>query len=129
MPSVKNKIETKTAFIERNSDGIIVVKKKQDAFVELENAIENCGIHKELADNIPRPCMIVMDEMQNTSPEALEYYGLSEHEAYRSAEAFLIEELGTRLIVDHYIKNSEMAYPRAIFATESEAMTWLKKHL
>ena len=129
MSSLKNHIETKTAHIERNADGIIIVRKKQDAFIELENAIDNCAIHRELANNVPRPCMIVMDEMQNTSPEALEYYSLPEHEEYRSAEAFLIEQLGVRLIVDHYIKNSEMSYPRATFSTESEAMTWLSKYV
>ena len=129
MPTIESYIETKTARIERNTDGIVIVRKKPDAFIELENAVENCAIHRELANNVPRPCMIVMDEMQNTSPEALEYYSLPEHEEYRSAEAFLIEQLGVRLIVDHYIKNSNMSYPRATFATEKEAMDWLKKQL
>ena len=129
MPTQENSIQTKTAIIERTSEGIIIVRKKPDAFIELVNAEENCGIHREMASNIPSPCMIVMDEMQNTSPEALEYYGLPEHEEYRSAEAFLIEQLGVRLIVDHYIKNSSMGYPRATFATESEAIEWLRKYL
>ena len=129
MPSVEIIIETKTAKIEHNHDGIIVVRKKPDAFIELENAKENCEVHRQLTDNTPKPCMIVMDEMQNTSPEALEFYGLPEHEEYRSAEAFVVEQLGVRLIVDHYIKNSHMSYPRATFAREEEAMKWLARYV
>jgi hypothetical protein len=129
MTSTENHIETKTAHIVRNSNGIIVVRKKPDAFIELEHAVENCAIHRRLANNEPTPCMIIMEEMQNTSPEALAFYSQPEHEEYRSAEAFLIEQLGVRLIVDHYIKNSQMSYPRSTFATEAEALIWLSTYL
>ncbi len=124
-----NSIETNTAFIELTMEGIVVVRKKNDAFIEREDAEKNCQIHRDLVGNVPTPCMIIMEDMQNTSPEALEYYGLPTHEEYRSAEAFVIEQLGVRLIVDHYMKTSEMGYPRATFATQEEALVWLKKFL
>ena len=122
-------VETSTAFVERTEDGIIIVEKKKDAFIERENAEENCGVHRKLANNKPTPCMIIMDEMQNTSPEALEYYSLPLHEEYRSAEAFLIGTLGVRMIVDHHLKSSGMNYPQKTFATKEEAIEWLKGYL
>jgi hypothetical protein len=122
-------VETSTSYFEKTMDGIVITKKKKDSFVDLENAIENCEAHRQLAGNKPMPCMIVMDEMQNTSPEALEYYSLPEHAEYRSAEAFVVISLGVRLIVDHYMKNSKMPYPIQMFETEKEAFKWLRSVL
>ena len=123
------RVETETAFIERTEDGIIIVEKKKDSFIEKRNAEENCSIHKELAINVPTPCMIIMDEMQNTSPEALEYYALPIHETYRSAEAFVIGTLGVRMIVDHHLKTSGMNYPQKTFENKEQASVWLRKYL
>jgi len=86
-------------------------------------------IHREMAGNKPVPCMIILEEMQNTSNEALEYYSLPIHEEYRSAEAFVVSQLGVKLIVDHYMKNSTMRYPRKSFETEVEALKWLRRYL
>ena len=123
------RVETETAFIERTDDGIIIVEKKKDSFIEKRNAEENCSIHRELAINVPTPCMIIMDEMQNTSPEALEYYALPIHETYRSAEAFVIGTLGVRMIVDHHLKTSGMNYPQNTFEKQEDALNWLRKYL
>ena len=123
------RVETETAFVERTEDGIIIVEKKKDSFIEKENAEENCNLHCELAKNVPTPCMIIMDDMQNTSPEALEYYALPLHEAYRSAEAFLIGTLGVRMIVDHHLKTSGMNYPQKTFGEKEEALKWLRNFL
>ena len=123
------RIETDTAFIERTDEGIIIVEKKEGSFIERENAEANCSVHKKLAGNVPTPCLIVMDEMQCTSPEALEYYALPLHEAYRSAEAFVIGTLGVRMIIDHHLKTSGMNYPQKTFENKEEALMWLRKHL
>ena len=123
------RVETETAFVERTEDGVIIVEKKKDSFIEKRNAQENCSIHKELAVNVPSPCMIIMDEMQNTSPEALAYYALPEHETYRSAEAFVIGTLGVRMLVDHHLKTSGMNYPQKTFETREQALVWLREFL
>ena len=89
----------------------------------------NSQAHRDLAKNKPVPCMIILEEMQNTSTEALEYYSLQIHEEYRSAEAFVVSQLGVKLIVDHYMKNSTMRYPRKSFESEKDALKWLKRYL
>ncbi len=86
-------------------------------------------MHRKMAGNKPMPCMIILDEMQNISTEALQYYSLPVHAEYRSAEAFVVATLGVRLIVDHYMKNSSMGYPRKSFETKEEAIVWLQKYL
>lgn len=97
--------------------------------MELEDAKENAAMHRKVAGNKPVPCMIILEEMQNTSNEALEFYSLPMHAEYRSAEAFVVSQLGVKLIVDHYMKNSSMPYPRKSFETRSEAIKWLRKYL
>jgi len=86
-------------------------------------------MHRKLAGNKPVPCMIVLDEMQNVSAEAFEFYSLPIHEEYRSAEAFVVATLGVRLIIDHYMKNSAMGYPRKSFEEKGEAIDWLRRYL
>ncbi len=122
-------VETPTSFFDKTSDGIVIARKKKDCFVELDDAKLNSETHRKLAGNKPVPCMIVLDEMQNTSIEALEFYSLPMHEEYRSAEAFVVEKLGVRLIVDHYMKNSAMGYPRKSFENETDALAWLRRYL
>ena len=122
-------IETRTSYFDKTSEGIIIARKKKDSFVELEDAKENAAMHRKMAGNKPVPCMIVLEEMQNTSNKALEFYSLPLHEEYRSAEAFVVTELGVKLIVDHYMKNSTMRYPRKTFESETEAMEWLRRYL
>ena len=129
MFEIAEKLETTTSYFERTINGIVIARKKKDCFVELEDAKVNSQAHRSLAENKPVPCMIILEEMQNTSHEALEFYGLPMHAEYRSAEAFVVSNLGVRLIVDHYMKNSKMPYPRKTFDNEKEAMTWLKKFL
>lgn len=73
--------------------------------------------------------MIILDGMQNVSAEAFEFYSLPMHEEYRSAEAFVVATLGVRLIIDHYMKNSAMGYPRKSFEDKEEALQWLRKYL
>lgn len=118
--------ETPTSYFRLTSDGIVIAQKKKDCFVELEDAKLNAATHREMAGNRPVPCMIILEEMQNTSTEALEFYSDPVHGEYRSAEAFVVENLGVRLIVDHYMKHSKMPYPRQTFATEKEAINWLR---
>jgi len=107
----------------------VISQKKKDCFVELEDAKENSAMHREMAGNRPMPCMIVLDEMQNISTDALQFYSLPMHAEYRSAEAFIVSTLGVRLIIDHYMKNSAMPYPRKSFESKEEALKWLKKYL
>jgi hypothetical protein len=129
MIEIAERLETATSFFDRTSDGIVIARKKKDCFVELEDAEVNAAAHRKIAGNKPIPCMIILEEMQNMSMEALAYYGWPMHAEYRSAEAFVVSQLGVRLIVDNYMKNNEMAYPRKSFATEQEALVWLRKFL
>ena len=75
------------------------------------------------------PCMIILNEMQNVSAQALEFYSLPIQAEYRSAEAFVVATLGVRLIIDHYMKNSTMPYPRKCFEKKEDALEWLKEFL
>ena len=104
---------------------MIIARKKNNCFVDLEDAKINAAAHRSMANNTPVPCIIMLEEMQNISAEALEYYSNPIHAEYRSAEAFVVENLGVRLIVDHYMKNSKMPYPRRTFENTKEALKWL----
>ena len=127
--NIIERAETPTSYFDKTDEGIVIARKKKDCFVELKDAKVNAAKHREMAGDHPVPCMIILEDMQNTSVEALEYYSLPMHAEYRSAEAFVVSKLGVRLIVDHYMKNSSMPYPRKSFEKEDEALEWLRRYL
>jgi hypothetical protein len=124
--SIEKKIETSTSFMERTIDGIVIVRKKLDSFVDLDAAKEDYKAHRALAGE-KSPSMLVMNEMLNATDEAREFFSLPIHEEYRSAEAFVVTNLGIRLLVKFYMSTVKKSYPISIFSNEESAKEWLRK--
>lgn len=122
-------METSTSRMERTPEGIVIVRKKKNSFVDLAAAKEDYRAHRELARDSPSPSMLVMNEMLNATAEAREFFSDPIHEEYRKAEAYVVNNLGIRLLVRFYMKNTKKAYPIKIFGQESEALDWLRTFL
>ena len=98
--SVIRRIETSTSFMEKTQEGIVIVRKKKNSFVDLDAAKEDYKAHRELAGD-KSPSMLVMNEMLNATDEAREFFSLPIHEEYRSAEAYVVTNLGIRILVNY----------------------------
>ena len=120
------KIETNTSFFERTEDGIVIVRKKQNSFVDIEEALEDYEVHRKLAGSKPSPSMLIMTDMLNASAKAREFFSLPIHAEYRCAEAFVVNNLAIRMLITFYMKTAKKKYPIRIFSNEEEALAWLR---
>lgn len=121
-----NKIETSTSFFERTAEGIVIVRKKPNSFVDIEEAKEDYEVHRKLAGSKPSPSMLIMNEMLNASAKAREFFSLPIHAEYRCAEAFVVDNLAIRMLITFYMKTTKKTYPIRIFSNEKDALVWLR---
>ena len=127
--SENRSIETSTSILERTGEGIVIVRKKKNCYVDLDGAKEDYEAHQKLAGNSPSPVMLVMNEMLNASAEAREFFSLPLHAEYRLAEAYVVNNLAIRMLVTFYMRTVKKTYPIKIFSREDDAMKWLRTFL
>ena len=115
--------------MERLPEGIVVVRKKKNSFVDIAEAKEDYVAHRKLAGDKPSPSMLIMNEMMNATAEAREFFSDKIHEEYRCAEAYVINTFALRLLVTFYMKTTSKSYPIKIFPSEEKALVWLRTFL
>lgn len=121
-----DKVETSTSYFERTAEGIVIVRKKSNSFVDIEEAKEDYEVHRRLAGSNPSPSMLIMNDMLNASAEAREFFSLPIHAEYRCAEAFVVNNLAIRMLITFYMKTAKKRYPIRIFSNEKDALAWLR---
>jgi hypothetical protein len=107
-------------------DNILYVRVKNGLVLEtehmkmlLERAIEMAGGEKYYA-------LIDTSDSGDSSPEARTYYAECEFTKYRYADAYVVDSLATRLLVNFYMKFNKPKVKSKMFGTISEAKQWLE---
>jgi hypothetical protein len=62
----------------------------------------------------------------NSSQEVSNHYAKSEYNKYRYADAFIVNSLGMRLLVNFYIRFHKPEIPTRLFNDEQSAINWIK---
>lgn len=124
-----NRIETSTSIMERTAEGIVIVRKKANSFVDIKEAEEDYEAHRKLAGEKASPSMLVMNGMMNATAKAREFFSLPIHQEYRCAEAYVVTNFAIRILIVFYIKTAKKPYPIKIFSKEEEAKKWLMQFL
>lgn len=61
-------------------------------------------------------------------PEVRDYLSGNSRYAHKIAEAFVVRNLGQRIIANFYLRISRPKCPTEVFTTEEEAITWVKMY-
>lgn len=118
--------DTNTTFFEYDNE-ILYVKTKVGFIIEksdmeqiLKDAIEITGGNKYYA-------LIDTTNQTDSTPEARNYYSNSEYSRYRFADAYVVNSLALRLVVNFYLKFSSPPVPSKMFGSIKEALQWIEE--
>lgn len=91
----------------------------------LKQAIELTAPNKYFA-------VVDMTASYDSTPEARSFYAESDYSKYRYADAFIVNSLPMRLLVNFFISFNKPKIPSRMFNNEESALTWvnsLKKEM
>lgn len=119
------KLDTAVAVLTLRED-ILLVKMKPNIDLNLE-AMKNL-LHQavNLAEKKKYFAIIDTREPYDTSLEARNYYSESDYTEYRYADAFIVNSLPMRLVVNFYISFHKPKIPTKMFNNESDARKWVE---
>jgi hypothetical protein len=118
--------DTKTARINLNSDGLLIVRVNDGAHQSLDDAVENLGVAVAETAGRRRPLLIDIRTAQPLDAEARHHYsGQTLVESF-SALALLIDASPFgRMMGNVYLRIARPGIPTQLFAEEARALEWL----
>lgn len=118
-------IENKCFYTWLDQYGICHSVVKDDATVELADAVENKEDVKTLAgDNIP-PILVDIRKIKKMSEEAREYFAMKNRKAGVSAIALVIKSKTSKVVGNIYLSIHKPTVPTKLFNDKEEAVKWL----
>ena len=109
-------------------DGIVYMRSKKDADINLDATKLAIKARRTLQNNKPMPVLIDTSNVWQVSDEARAYSATKEVEELSIAMALLPgSSLATIMIANFFIKINKPSIPTKMFKNEGEAIEWLKK--
>ena len=121
--------ETRTASINLNEDGIVIVRIRADVHQTLEDAKANLAIALTETDGRRRPLLIDIRGAQSLDADVRHHYSGQALDAGFSVLALLVEAspLG-RMMGNVYLRVAHAGIPTQLFSDEVMAVEWLTRH-
>jgi hypothetical protein len=118
--------ETRTALIQLNEQGLLIVRINDGATQSLADAKENLAVAVNETGGTRRPLLIDIRRALPVEAEARHHYsGQTLVEAF-SALALLVEASPFgRMMGNVYLRIAQPGVPSRLFADEAQAMEWL----
>ncbi|HIN40214.1 MAG TPA: hypothetical protein EYM84_08070 [Flavobacteriales bacterium] len=120
------KIELKTAVVLLRSDGIICIRVRDDAEVELEDSLETFEAVKKLGKGVKMPVLVLTGEGGTVSEESKRFSASKQAGEPTLAEAIVVRNFAHKLLVNFLIKFYRPGRPMKMFTSNGEAVEWLK---
>ena len=124
---MENSIETKTALISKIDNGIIRVEIKDHAVLEASSLDENYKAYTYLSENKGAPFLILVNETATISVEGRKEYNAKNNREIRLADALVIKNPATMLLINSQVKFIKTKVPTQAFLDEKSALRWLQK--
>ena len=122
------KIELKTAVVLLRSDGIICIRVRDDAEVELEDSLETFEAVKMLGKGVKMPVLVLTGEGGAVSEESKRFSASKQAGEPTLAEAIVVRNFAHKLIVNFLIKFYRPGRPMRMFTNKEEAVEWLRSY-
>jgi len=103
-----------------------LVEIKDDAFFEIDDLVQLVEFEKELSGKL-LPILVLCSPGANTNNELLSYISKNVNNPYCKAEAFVINSLPQKILVNTYLKLKKPERPVKFFKTKEEALKWLEQ--
>ena len=117
-------LDTPFAFLSFEDD-ILLVKMKEginlgekEMELLLQDAVELTSPNKYFA-------IIDTTVVYDSTPEARDFYSESDYSKYRYADAFIVNSLPMRLLVNFFIIFNKPKIPTKMFNNRESALTWI----
>lgn len=105
-----------------------LVEIKDDAFFEIDDLVQLVEFEKELSGKV-LPILVLCSPTANTNNELLSYISKNVNNPYCKAEAFVINSLSQKILVNTYLKLKKPERPVKFFKNKAEALKWLEQFL
>lgn len=80
----------------------------------------------KLANGEHYSCIVDISQVQDSTPAARRHYRESELSRFRKADAFIVNSLFIRNLVNFYMKFYKPALPTRMFQTVGQAESWIR---
>lgn len=121
---MKKQAENKYAVVTLHDDVLTVVMKPN-----IDLGIPEMAELLEFSANFQgyqkRYTIIDTRSNYNSTPEVRDFYAKSEYNKYRLADAFIVNSLAMRLLINFYIKINKPSIPSKMFNTPEAAVAWI----
>ena len=108
-------------------DGIVVTTNVPGKEHTLADARANMEAIKQVSGGVRRP-LCVDGTNASISPEAKKYYASEDAARHVTAAAIVANGMLGRVVANLVIPHTKQAMPMKLFATEDEAVVWLRDH-
>jgi len=122
---VLEEIQLETAVVSLRSDGIILIRVRDFAEVDIEDSLETFEAVKKLGNGKKMPVLVYTGEGGTVSDESRRFSASKEAGEPTLAEAIVVKNLAHKLIVNFLIKFHRPGRPMKMFIKESAAIQWL----
>lgn len=124
-----SRIELTHSTITLRDDGIIELQTHDDHVYEISDVLENVDAFGKLSNFQGAPVIVIGGSFTSTSSEARKFMATAESLKYSKCEAFILNSLPQRILINFYIKIDKPLIPTKVFKTKEDAIAWCKNHL
>jgi hypothetical protein len=108
-------------------DGIIRIRIKDNAEIELEDTIIEYNYIKNRPDYLPMRILVIPGKNSTASKEVRDYSNSEERRSIVNAQAYVVESLAHKIIVNFMKTFYKTPVKFKVFSDEDEALNWLLK--
>ena len=120
-----NKIELNFAELFLRNDFIVQINIYENQEITKENVEILVNETIRLTNNIPHPVIIYVGEFTTFTEDARQFSASQDGKRACTAEAFIINNLGHKIIANFYLTVNKPVKPVKFFEHEENAINWL----
>jgi hypothetical protein len=121
---------TRTARVEKTSEGIVVTRIRAEVRQNLDDAIENIAVSAEACAGQRAPIIVDLREAMPLDAETRHYYmGKRLTDFFTSLAILAPAGAFGKMMGNLYLRVANPGIPSRLFDSESDAMQWSAKHL
>jgi hypothetical protein len=114
--------------IQRPSACVLMIRYDDELVVNLEMAKQITSEVTRFFGETELGVVHSAGSLTTIEPEVREYLASNSRYAHKIAEAFVVKNLGQRILANFYLRISRPSCPTEVFTTEEEAVKWVKMY-
>jgi hypothetical protein len=127
MPFLRN---TRTARVERTSDGIVITRVLPDVQQNLNDAMENVSVSAEVCGGKRAPIVVDLRQAMPLDAETRHYYtGKQLTDSFTSVAILVAIGAFGKMMGNIYLRVANPGIPAKLFDSEAAAIYWSAQHL